>query len=358
MAMPTHVVPYDPKFLGGGFSVPLPSLSPALTKTAYRGGLVLDYVHFSIVLSQTRKMALYSACNIDAERKVSGIGRDGVYWRPDERAADAQLTESVYKKTAWDHGHLTRREDVLWGTRSVARAANEATFYMTNATPQHYRFNQDEWLALEDWVLDIATDLSYKLCVFTGPVLSDKDPLWFPAKRGLDPHTIRVPAAFWKLIVLRDERAAGNDLAAIAFAMRQTEMWDDDDGAKMMNLKVHQVPLKTIEKWTGLSFGSLKNADELAWSSSRQQSKKSAAPIEFPVITQKSDLRLNGNERRSQGLRISPTENRTTRALHDQGHADGNLYEEIAALRARIDVLEDLAAAQRAKTAETPHSPA
>jgi endonuclease G len=256
-------------------------------------------------MNARRRTAFFAATNIDAERKVSGIGRDGIDWTMDERVGDAQLGREAYRGTGWDRGHLCRREDVIWGRPAEARAANRSTFFYTNSALQHFRFNQDEWLALEDWVLHHATDFSYRLCVFAGPVLSDDDPAWWPTPRdrAIGPE-VRVPVAFWKVIALRDETAGGDDLSVVAFAMKQVDMWNDRDGARMLDLTTHQVPVRTIERWTGLRSGALRNADELVWSDERERALGPTEP--FPVIKAPDDLRFNGEQRRAEGFRTVP----------------------------------------------------
>ena len=60
MARLPYEIPYDPSFLGDGFQVPLPHT--CCKGTLVNSGQVLDYIHFSLVMHQDRKMALYTAC--------------------------------------------------------------------------------------------------------------------------------------------------------------------------------------------------------------------------------------------------------------------------------------------------------
>lgn len=300
MARPDLIIPYDPHFLGDGFVVPLPSLSDAARAHAFADGAVIDYCHYSLVMRQDRRIALYTANNIDAARKVSISG--GLTWQMDERVGEYQIGRETYDRNQIDKGHLVRREDVLWGTIAEARAANKATYFYTNAAPQHQNFNQDEWKCLEDWVLRRATDLSYRLCVFTGPVLTDRDPTLEDLPPDL--RTLRswgpaqLPAAFWKVIVLRDAEAGGSDLSAIAFAMKQGDMWTDRQGKKLLDLRVHQVTLKAIEEWTGLDFGPLRDVDELAFSPLRGIAEDDT----WPTVGRAEDISWSGAERRARGL--------------------------------------------------------
>lgn len=310
MTRPEMIIPYDPNFLGDGFVVPMPTLTPGAQSAAFADGATIDYIHYSLVMHEERRVALFTANNIDAARKVSIPG--GLTWQMDERVGEYQLGRETYESEEvdrwrqFDKGHLVRREDVLWGPVAEARAANKATYFYTNAAPQHENFNQDEWKSLEDWVLQRATDISYRLCVFTGPVLTDADPVLadlppLGRMRGRAAPA-QVPAAFWKIIILRDGEAGGGDLAAIAFAMKQHEMWKDKQGRRLLDLELHQVTIAAIEQWTGLDFGALKDVDELAFSPARSLTDE--AP--WPAVRSAADIIWSGAERRALGRRAHP----------------------------------------------------
>jgi endonuclease G, mitochondrial len=303
MARPELTIPYDPAFLGDGFVVPLPQLGGSALAASLAEGAVIDYTHFSLVMHRDRRTALYTANNIDAARKVAVSG--GLTWQMDERVGEHQIGRETYDGNQIDKGHLVRREDVLWGSVPEARAANKATYFYPNAAPQHQNFNQDEWKNLEDWVLERATDHSYRLCVFTGPVLTDSDPTLADLPPELRELTAawgpaQLPAAFWKIIVVRDAEAGGDDLAVIAFAMKQSEMWTDRHGSRLLNLRVHQVTIKAIEEWTGLDFGILRELDALAFGPTRGVEDETSP---WPEIRSAGDLVWSGAERRSSGVR-------------------------------------------------------
>src|SRR5262249_28895822 len=137
---------YDPEFLGGEFRVPLPELSAALQKDAARvkdadagdDPFELKYHHFSVVLNARRRVAQFTAVNIDG-RTPKGPERANDRWFYDPRVdRAAQLGNELYGRP-FDRGHLVRRLDPAWGrTARVAKVANDDTFHWTNCSPQHW----------------------------------------------------------------------------------------------------------------------------------------------------------------------------------------------------------------------------
>jgi endonuclease G len=306
MAIPDLIIPYDANFLGDGFIVPPPAMSDALRLQAYAGGASIAYTHYSLVMHAVRRTAIFAASNIDASRKVQ-MAATGT-WRMDERVGESQMGPEGRVEGGPDGGRIVRREDLLWGTVAEARSANAAASFYSNAAPQHMRFDRDEWVRLEEWALERAPDFCYRLCVLSGPVLRDNDP--FPDKLPSNLQAMyrtyigaQIPAAFWKVIVLRDASAAGEDLSATAFAMRQSDFWNDNDGRQLQSAKVHQVTLQAIEQWTGLDFGELKKADELQWSLQTAMPGLSV-PLEWPQIRCSRDIVFSGQVRRRLGARV------------------------------------------------------
>jgi endonuclease G len=296
--MVRHTIPYDPHFLGRGIVVPLPEPSDELRNqlVPVDGSHVLDYVHFSLAMHRERHTAAFSACNIDGSRVVKVPNHDTT-WKIDDRLGDYQLGPEAYNNNAWDKGHLTKREDVLWGTPAEARAANDATFYYSNAAPQHGHFNRDEWKRLEDWFFGWASDEDYRLNVITGPVmsprdrrLSEGDPRLERTRIELDPDQIFIPAVFWKIIAVRHKDT--DDLSVAAFAMRQSKMWQDLQGHKLLRLTVHQVSVDAISAWTGLDFGPLHAADVLRIHEERSVFARSAETGDaiWPIISSYDDI--------------------------------------------------------------------
>jgi len=246
---------YNPDFLGE--SVDLPGLSPALQSefVSVEGSPngLLNYLHFSIGMHGSRRMALYTACNIDGanEFSIKRTGKDP--WVFDPRIdKDLQIGHQLYVDTNLQRGHLVRRLDPCWGpSKDIAKQAELDTFFFSNCTPQHENFNPKTWLSLEEYVLRNAWKKDLKVTVFTGPVLRDTDKTF----RG-----VRMPEEYWKVIVIRREDTG--QLSATGYIVSQAD-WMNDLEFVYGQFETYQIPIKSIEQRTGLNFAQVRPFDPL-----------------------------------------------------------------------------------------------
>jgi endonuclease G, mitochondrial len=245
---------YNPSFLGAGKGVPLPDLKGHTKTDALKltsgGGHELAYTHFSVVMSKSRKLCLFSAANIDGEtsKKTKRTG-----WRLDPRIPKvAQTYQGVYgNEPKFARGHMTRREDPVWGTKKVADAGNSDSMHLTNAVPQMQPFNAGIWLGLEDYALQHARQDDMKISVFTGPILRKDDP---------ERYGVKVPIEFWKVIAFVHD--VTKKLCATGYIMSQEDYLSAEEFVFGQHA-TSQVPIASIEVKTGLGFGKLPDIDPL-----------------------------------------------------------------------------------------------
>lgn len=272
---------YDPSFLGTVI-VPMPKLSRANAGLAAKnrepqaGDLpyVLRYQHFSAVMNGRRRLAFFTATNIDGkqaknvnrssgeitdlrddEEEESLEGAEGAeLWFTDRRIEDKEQTPSdlyqdqttytadgqtITDRRSGDHrnrmfqqGHLTRRQDPCWGCDTcdqIILRAHADTFHVTNRAPQVGYFNMGtrkanaearhaggnlHWRALEEYVLANAIADKQRVSVFTGPIFDDQNDYPWSRGRG-DMRGFKAPREFWKL-VLRVEQGQLKATALIA----------------------------------------------------------------------------------------------------------------------------------------------
>ncbi len=245
---PASALGFDPCFLPVRVDLPAPPDD---------SGILLPYIHYSISLNPARRMPYYTAVNIDAERynqlkaqipSRKEIGADR--WILDDRISkEVQLPTSFYKNNDFDLGHMVRREDALWGdSLEQALAANNATFYLTNATPQHKDFNRNaqRWKGLEDYALKNARQNNLQVSVFSGCVFREDDRKY---------KEVQIPGKFWKILVMVKADGA---LSATGYVIQQDDLIQDiterEIGFRYEQFKTYQVPIAQIEAATGLQF--------------------------------------------------------------------------------------------------------
>lgn len=264
---------FDTNFLKVSLAMPAVDFNvcaPRLDNEGYE----IKYTHFSTFQHKIRRLPLIAASNICGE-EYNAKGRDGDPWHDCEQIdTKYQLDNDFYAKdyNTFDRGHLVRRVDPSWGINS--EQADFETFNWANCTPQHGKLNRKGgiWFQLEQHIMEKGVKNKIAdISVFSGPVLDNNDLLFYkPFKDSL----IQIPTVFWKVIVWRK---TDGKLYAVGFMMSQWEFIKDrlinsnviEKGMKLMkeelsddyfeNLKfadhkTYQVPVKQIEKITGINF--------------------------------------------------------------------------------------------------------
>jgi len=241
---------YDPTFLDLSGKdptlwVPLPTLSAQnladvapliMNKVIYGQNLtdakvakegVLNYRGYSVVMKESRRLAYFSAANINGGVSFE-ISRGKDKWLWDDRIKrEHQLGNSFYVGNKFDRGHLVRREDMEWGTDPVdATQRANGTCTWTNCSPQHEDFNQDNdfpgkaaalWGGLEKYILErTARYHQFRVQIFNGPIFGKDDPEY----RG-----VAIPLQFWKVVVAVD---ASNKLYATGYILSQDFLIERD----------------------------------------------------------------------------------------------------------------------------------
>ncbi|WP_312141974.1 DNA/RNA non-specific endonuclease [Pantoea septica] len=254
----------------------------------------LDYEHFSLLMNAERRLAFFTATNIDGARYIAidrGNGQpslleEGDRWVDESRIDSRYVTgQAFYSEfSRWfDRGHLTRRSDPTWGTAAEAVRANKDTFHFTNCSPQHFRFNQSlqYWQGVERYILESGVlESKRKISVLTGPVLNDR---WRQYAEW------QVPLMFWK-VVLRIN-AAGKPQAT-ALLVSQAELLDEPrrvlphaQTTPRPSVDEYRVTVSALETLTGLNFAAFRD-----WESWQPDETLLAQPLPAKLIMNWEDL--------------------------------------------------------------------
>lgn len=238
---------YNPEFLEG-WAIPLPLATGTTEKDMLPvgEGVELTYMHFSIVMSRSRRLAMLTATNIDGQQSKQGVGRSDRWFLDGRIREDEQWGNDLYKDNRLDRGHMVRREDPVWG--DDAMTANLDTFHYTNSCPQMDIFNQQTWLGIENYILKTARVNEMKVNVYTGPFFSHND---------MEYNGARIPGAFWKVVavVLEDGRPS-----ATAYKISQEKELGQLESV-YGPYRTYQISILEVMDGTGIDFGTLSPYD-------------------------------------------------------------------------------------------------
>ncbi|HUQ55461.1 DNA/RNA non-specific endonuclease [Lentzea sp.] len=234
---------FDAKFLGTAAGTPVLTSSGADDAVELDGSTTIDYAHFSLALSKSRKFAIWVAWNIDGG-DMKALSRNNIPFVKDPRIpAGFQTGDELYRDNRLDRGHLARRADLCWGPKAEAQKANRDSFFFTNITPQMDDFNQSTkqgiWGRLEDAALADVDVENLKVSVYGGPVFNADDRVF---------RSVAIPREFYKAIAF----VVDGELRCSAFLLTQNlvlaEALDLDE------FRVFQVSLSELEKRTSFTF--------------------------------------------------------------------------------------------------------
>ena len=134
-------------------------------------------------------------------------------WKWDPMIPQKYSTESMFKNSGYDRGHLVASHD-----RVYSREANMQTFYYSNMSPQLPNFNQKYWSKLEQQVQSWGRNKKFRdvLYVAKGGTIRD-DQVENTKVQG----RIVVPKYYWMAMVVKK----GDTYHGLAFWLEHKE-WD------------------------------------------------------------------------------------------------------------------------------------
>ncbi|MGJ8668987.1 MAG: DNA/RNA non-specific endonuclease [Oceanococcus sp.] len=192
---------------------------------------VVDPPGFVLGYSEWLKNPLWVAYRLDG--RVSG--KPGA--RPSHFSEDAATLMRVnaddYVRSGFDRGHLAPNYAM---SRFHGRAAQLASFRMSNIVPQQPALNQKLWQRLEEIEADVYAKQQGPLWVVTGPI--------FSAEHGRLKSGVAIPAAFFRIWL---RQSGDGEVQALAFVVPQQVKGYEP-------LDQYLVTVDAVKAQTGLDF--------------------------------------------------------------------------------------------------------
>lgn len=207
----------------------------------------LKYMHFSVIMSKSRKLPMLTATNIFGAQSKS-LGRADKWYLDGRIEENQQFGNELYKDNRLDRGHMVRREDPVWG--NDADTANIDTFHYTNCCPQVDVFNQQVWLGLENYILENARVHKMSLSVFTGPFFANDDKIH-------EETGARIPNSYWKIVAFLSEDGTPSATAYKISQEKELSQLEFVYG----KYKTYQISIREVMSNTSIDFGQLLQFD-------------------------------------------------------------------------------------------------
>ena len=202
---------------------------------------IIHHFGYSLLYNEAHEQASWVAY------ELTGAETNKLYERTDRFITDPLVssgtaTDSDYKNSGYDRGHLAPASDMGWSDVAMVES-----FYYSNMSPQLPGFNRGIWKSLEECVRTWAID-NESIYVVTGPVLT-------AGLSTIGSNKVSVPNYYYKVIL--DYREPG--VKGIGFVL--------PNQSSSLGLQNFVVSIDSVEHLTGINFypslpDSLENAIE------------------------------------------------------------------------------------------------
>ncbi len=216
-------------FLGGQFGS-LPASEPYYYLPDGGTGTVIQKAAFALSYAEPHEQAEWVAYRLSAAHLEPPPAPAPAAYREDPQVPLGSALPEDYQDTVYIPGQLVPAAD-----RAYQEEAVEATFLMSNISPQHHLFNSGIWRELEalarHWAIEAGV-----LYIVTGPLLQ------MAPKGTLGENEVTIPGGFFKVILDIEPP----ELRAIGFVLPNT--------VSNAPLPKFAVSVDEIEAQTGLDF--------------------------------------------------------------------------------------------------------
>ena len=228
-------------------------------------GELVDHGGFALDYAENWEQAAWVAYILNGDDLRGAWTERRNNFRSDPLVSTRSASDNDYRGSGYDRGHLAPFADFAWNAELA-----DATFYMSNISPQDRAFNQGIWRELEELTRDWAKR-DGRLYVVTGPVRS-RPPLGYIGRE----EQVAVPAAFFKVLLDLEEPAQ----KGIGFVI--------PNAASDRPLTEYMVSIDSVESVTGLNF-----FPELMPADLEARIEAAARPGDWPLDRHKYDRRVD-----------------------------------------------------------------
>jgi len=190
---------------------------------------VVSYTGFDLAYNEQFEQAAWVAYVLTKEEIESGFVERSDNFRSDTNIRTGSASLADYRGSGYDRGHLAPAGDMKWDPEAMSES-----FYLSNMSPQHPRFNRGIWKSLETQVRNWALEKD-SIYVITGPVLD-------PIDNYIGENQVGIPPYYFKVLV----DLSPPDHSLIAFLLPNAATSD--------SLMSFAITVDSLEALTGYDF--------------------------------------------------------------------------------------------------------
>ena len=190
---------------------------------------ILDRGDFAVGWSPSLRHPVWCAYHVPEKRRFDAEKRPGFKI---DRKADNSPSAALYSNTGYDRGHMV--PNYAMATR-FGRESQNATFLMSNISPQSPALNRGVWREVEHRIADLWTAKWGEIWVIVGAVPGNRE--------TLSGTNVEVPSAFYQILVSQKD----GEIRALAVLVEQEVRWRAWP-------RRYITPIRDIETLTGLDF--------------------------------------------------------------------------------------------------------
>jgi endonuclease G len=157
-------------------------------------GQIIDHGGFLLSYDEDWEQAEWVAYILTRDHLQQEWSERDDNFREDPLVTTGSASLGDYRGSGYDRGHLAPFADFAWDAGLA-----DATFYLSNVSPQARQFNQGIWRELEELTRDWA-NRDKQLYVVTGPVTT-QDPKFYIGRN----NRVAVPQAYFKVLLDLEE---------------------------------------------------------------------------------------------------------------------------------------------------------
>lgn len=206
-----------------------PAIHYEIPKSTFKDQQIITHSSKTISFSEEKKQAYWVAYQLIPSEGIK-IKRTNKFIADPEITKANQASNSDYKKSGYDKGHLAPAADMNWSIKAMTES-----FYFSNMSPQKPQFNRGIWKKLEELVRKWAIKYG-NVYIATGPILDSFIEYIGNGKIG-------APSYFYKAVLFYSPPKPPK---AIAFILKNE--------ASSFSLSHFVVSINELEKRTQIDF--------------------------------------------------------------------------------------------------------